>query len=82
MIDVDVTGRDACAAGKMGGTGFGRLVGLDHAVLEGQRRLSTMNRDGCQLDVPGGWGWVFKLLIQEFLLLYSVNHLRKENFTL
>lgn len=81
-MDADVTGRGACAAGRMGGTGFGRLVGLDHAVLEGQWRLSTMNRDGCQLHVPGGWGWLFKLLIQVFLLLYSVKHLRKGSMTL
>ncbi len=80
-MDVDVTGRGACAAGRMDGTGFGRLVGLDHAVLEGQRGLSTMNRDGCQLYVPAGRGWVFKLMIQEFLLLYSVKHLRKGNTT-
>lgn len=68
-MDADVTGWGACAAGRMGGTGFGSLVGLDHTVLEGQRGLSTMNRDGCQLHVQTGWGWVFKLLIQELLLL-------------
>lgn len=80
-MDADVAGWGVRAAGRIGGTGFGCPAGLDHAVLEGQRGLCAVNRDWCQLDVPVGWGRVLQLLIQDFLLLQSVKHLRNIHIT-
>lgn len=80
-MDADVAGWGVGAAGKIGGTGFGCPAGLDHAVLEGQRGLCAVNRNWCQMDVPAGRGRVLQLLIQDFLLLQSVKHLRNRNIT-
>lgn len=42
----------AVAVCSINGTACGCLVGLYHAVLEGQKGLNTMNRDWCQF--PAG----------------------------